>query len=211
MIDQILKERKDKKKNKQNVFQLSILRVESKPQITKLFPISEETSDPPQRSNNDTKLLDKLFGKLQATYNFVFRKPENMSNVEKILAKDTPDSDIEALKVIWSNRMQSNSKEDSNKSQPKGIMYLAANDEWVNDIQPLDHLEPLEPLELEDEIENNKDREVEIVTPRTSFQFPATLNRHLVNWLGSLLGITYGVYSKLARAIYSNNTAIRIS
>lgn len=211
MIDQILKERKDKKKNKQNVFQLSILRVESKPQITKLFPISEETSDPPQRSNNDTKLLDKLFGKLRTTYNFVFRKPENMSNVEKILAKDTPDPDIEALKVIWSNRMQSNSKEDSNKSQPKGIMYLAANDEWVNDIQPLDHLEPLEPLELEDEIENNKDREVEIVTPRTSFQFPATLNRHLVNWLGSLLGITYGVYSKLARAIYSNNTAIRIS
>lgn len=185
--------------------------MESKPQITKLFPIPEETSDPPQRSNNDTKLLDKLFGKLRATYNFVFRKPENMSNVEKILAKDTPDPDIEALKVIWSNRMQSNSKEDSNKSQPKGIMYLAANDEWMNDIQPLDHLEPLEPLELEDEIENNKDREVEIVTPRTSFQFPATLNRHLVNWLGSLLGITYGVYSKLARAIYSNNTAIRIS
>ena len=59
-----------------------------------------------------------------------------MSNVEKILAKDTPDPDVEALKVIWSNRMQSNSKdkENSKKSQPKG-MYLATNDEWVNDIQ----------------------------------------------------------------------------
>lgn len=206
-----MKGRKDRK-NKQNVFQLSTLRVESKPQITKLFPIPEETNDPPQRSDNDTKPLDKLFGKLRATYNFVFRKPENMSNVEKILAKDTPDPDVEALKVIWSNRMQSNSKdkENSKKSQPKG-MYLAANDEWVNDIQPLDRLEPLEPLELEDEVGNNRDREVEIVTPRTSFQFPVTLSRHLVDWLGSLLGITYGIYSKLARLIYSNNTAIRIS
>lgn len=186
--------------------------MESKPQITKLFPIPEETNDPPQRSDNDTKPLDKLFGKLRATYNFVFRKPENMSNVEKILAKDTPDPDVEALKVIWSNRMQSNSKdkENSKKSQPKG-MYLATNDEWVNDIQPLDRLEPLEPLELEDEVGNNRDREVEIVTPRTSFQFPVTLSRHLVDWLGSLLGITYGIYSKLARLIYSNNTAIRIS
>lgn len=206
-----MKGRKDRK-NKENVFQLSTLRVESKPQITKLFPIPEETNDPPQRSDNDTKPPDKLFGKLRATYNFVFRKPENMSNVEKILAKDTPDPDVEALKVIWSNRMQSNSKdkENSKKSQPKG-MYLAANDEWVNDIQPLDRLEPLEPLELEDEVGNNKDREVEIVTPRTSFQFPVTLSRHLVDWLGSLLGITYGIYSKLARLIYSNNTAIRIS
>lgn len=206
-----MKGRKDRK-NKENVFQLSTLRVESKPQITKLFPIPEETNDSPQRSDNDTKPLDKLFGKLRATYNFVFRKPENMSNVEKILAKDTPDPDVEALKVIWSNRMQSNSKdkENSKKSQPKG-MYLAANDEWVNDIQPLDRLEPLEPLELEDEVGNNKDREVEIVTPRTSFQFPVTLSRHLVDWLGSLLGITYGIYSKLARLIYSNNTAIRIS
>lgn len=135
-----------------------------------------------------------------------------MSNVEKILAKDTPDPDVEALKVIWSNRMQSNSKdkENSKKSQPKG-MYLATNDEWVNDIQTLDRLEPLEPLELEDEVGNNRDREVEIVTPRTSFQFPVTLSRHLVDWLGSLLGITYGIYSKLARLIYSNNTAIRIS
>lgn len=206
-----MKGRKDRK-NKENVFQLSTLRVESKPQITKLFPIPEETNDSPQRSDNDTKPLDKLFGKLRATYNFVFRKPENMSNVEKILAKDTPDPDVEALKVIWSNRMQSNSKdkENSKKSQPKG-MYLAANDEWVNDIQPLDRLEPLEPLELEDEVGNNRDREVEIVTPRTSFQFPVTLSRHLVDWLGSLLGITYGIYSKLARLIYSNNTAIRIS
>lgn len=129
------------------------------------------------------------------------------------MAKDTPNPDAEALKLIWSNRMQENSKdkEDSAKKSELKVTYLGpSNDDWVNDIRPLEDLEPLEPLELQDEVENDRDREVEIITPRTAFQFPVTLSRHLVDWLGSLLGITYGVYSKLARAIYTNNT-IRVN
>ncbi|XP_012141437.1 uncharacterized protein LOC100878523 isoform X2 [Megachile rotundata] len=169
------------------------MRVHSKPQITRLYPI-QEAPEP-----DDTKPLDKLLGKLRATYNFVFRKPENTSNVEKILAKDAPDPDVQALKSIWRDRMQK--LRIDVKSEPERT-YLS-NDDWVNDIQPLDHLEP---LDIEEEEVRDKNRDVEFVTPRNGFQLPVTLSRHLVDWLGSLLGITYGVYSKLARAIYSNHT-----
>ncbi|XP_076761774.1 uncharacterized protein LOC143429846 [Xylocopa sonorina] len=191
---------------------LSVSRVESKPQVTKLFPIQEETNDPQQRATVETKPLDTLLGKLRATYNFVFRKPENTSNVEKILAKDAPDPDVEVLKLIWSNQMQPNpmAKENSTKSVPERT-YLGAKEEYVNNIQPIDRLERLEPLDFEDEMEIVKDRDVEFVTPRNGFHFPVTLSRHFVDWLGSLLGITYGVYSKLARIIYSNNTSIRVN
>lgn len=186
--------------------------MQSRPQITKLFPV-QEAIEYHQRVSNEVKPLDKLLGKLRATYDFVFRKLENTTNVEKILAKDAPDSEAEALKLIWSNRMQQisqgrglNGAEESRRTE--GTLLTSSDEDWVNDIQPLDRLEPLEPLEpleLQDE-PKNPGRDVEIVTPKTSFQLPVTLSRHLVDWLGSLLGITYGVYSKLARAIYSNST-----
>lgn len=193
-------------------FQLSVTRVQSKPQITKLFPTQENRDVPQQQSANEAKPLDKLLGKLRATYNHVFRKPENTSSVETILAKDTPDPDVQALKLIRSNRMQQSSadKAHSKNSEPQRT-YLESNDDLLNSIQPVDRLEPLEPLELDDEVENENDREIEIVTPRNTFEFPITLSRHLVDWLGSLLGITYGIYSKLTRAIYNNNTTIRVA
>ncbi|KZC08044.1 hypothetical protein WN55_09107 [Dufourea novaeangliae] len=96
---------------------------------------------------------------------------------------------------------------DAEKSRPTEHVFRLMRDDWVNDIQPLDQLEPLEPLDLEDETVD-KDSEVEFVTPKSSLQFPVTLSRHLVDWLGSLLGVTYGVYSKLAKAIYNNNTTV---
>ncbi|XP_053985819.1 uncharacterized protein LOC128880121 [Hylaeus volcanicus] len=161
---------------------LSGSRVQSKPQITKLFPV-QEAIEYHQRTN-EMKPLDRFLGKLRATYDFVFRKPENTSNVEKILATDTS----------------------SERSRQTERTFLS-DDDWVNDIQPLDRLEPLEPLDLEEETQD-KNLQVEFITPKPSFQFPVTLSRHLVDWLGSLLGVTYGVYSKLARAIYSNNTIV---
>lgn len=177
------------------------MRVRSKPQITRLYPI-QETIERDQQMDTEMKPLDKLLGKLRATYNFVFRKPENTSNVEKILAKDAPDPDVQTLKSIWLNRMERYRRinEDTEKSRER--TYLS-DDDWVNDIQPLDRLEP---LEFDEEETGDKNRDVEFVTPRNGFQLPVTLSRHLVDWLGSLLGITYGVYSKLARAIYTNNT-----
>ncbi|XP_076645003.1 uncharacterized protein LOC143354632 isoform X2 [Halictus rubicundus] len=180
----------------------------SKPQITKLFPV-QEAVEHPQRAMNETRPLDRLLGKLRATYDFVFRNPENTSNVEKILSKDASDPDVDALKTIWSNRMPDENPvkkiEVPEKTRHEHVFRLM-NDDWANDIQPVDQLEPLGPLEFEDE-EGDKKSEVEFITPRPSLQFPVTISRHLVDWLGSLLGITYGVYSKLARAIYSNTTA----
>lgn len=165
-------------------FQFFEARVQSKPQITKLFPV-QEAIEYHQRVSSEMKPLDKFLGKLRASYDFVFRRPENTSNVEKILAKDASDTNLEALKLIWSNRMHQSSG-DSEKPQQTERTFLTINDEdWVNDIQPLDHLEPLEPLDLEDEIED-KNRDVEIVTPKSSFQLPVTLSRHLVDWLGSI-------------------------
>ncbi|KOC65296.1 hypothetical protein WH47_09875 [Habropoda laboriosa] len=104
-------------------------------------------------------------------------------------------------------QQMSRNREESKKFQPQRI-YLGMNEDWVNHIQPL---EPLEPLELEEEMEFDKNRDVEVITPRNNFQFPVTISRHLVDWLGSLLGITYGVYSKLARALSNNNTTIRVN
>ncbi|XP_029038214.1 uncharacterized protein LOC114873738 [Osmia bicornis bicornis] len=181
---------------------LSAMRVRSKPQITRLYPIQEMIER--EQTNTETKPLDKLLGKLRATYNFVFRKPENTSNVEKILAKDAPDPDVQTLKSIWLNRMEQYRRinQDAEKSREPERTYLS-DDDWVNDIQPLDRLEP---LEFDEEDMEDKNRDVEFVTPRNGFQLPVTLSRHLVEWLGSLLGITYGVYSKLARVIYTNNT-----
>ncbi|XP_076167235.1 uncharacterized protein LOC143146644 [Ptiloglossa arizonensis] len=187
----------------------SVTRVQSKPQITKLFPVQEAIKY--HQRENEMKPLDRFLGKLRATYDFVFRKPENTSNVEKILAKDASEPDTDTLKSIWSNRMGENlmEKTASDKSRQTEQTFLLANDDWVNDIQPLDRLEPLESLELEDEDTEDKNLQVEFVTPKTNFQFPVTLSRHLVDWLGSLLGVTYGVYSKLARAIYSNSTGAK--
>lgn len=63
-----------------------------------------EETDRKQLSNT-TKPLENFLGKLRATYNFIFGQPNNMSNVEKIL-KDTPVSDLQALKLIWTDTMK---------------------------------------------------------------------------------------------------------
>lgn len=59
-----------------------------------------------QLSNTtNTKPLEKFWGKLRATYNFIFGQT-NTNNVEKILMKDTPASDLQALKLIWTDTIK---------------------------------------------------------------------------------------------------------
>ncbi|GAB1862931.1 Calcium/calmodulin-dependent protein kinase kinase 2 [Camponotus japonicus] len=84
------------------LFCLLAARVQSKPQITKLFPV-EGTYQ--KQLNNTTKPLDKFLEKLRATYNLFFRQTNN-TNVEKILAKDTSVSDLQALKLIWADKIK---------------------------------------------------------------------------------------------------------
>ncbi|KAL6432103.1 hypothetical protein ACFW04_006670 [Cataglyphis niger] len=85
------------------LFCLLAARVQSKPQITKLVPV-EGTFQ--KQLNNTTKPLDKFWDKLLATYNFIFRQTNNTNNIEKILAKDVPASDLQALKLILPNSMK---------------------------------------------------------------------------------------------------------
>ncbi|XP_071570863.1 uncharacterized protein [Temnothorax nylanderi] len=69
------------------------------------------------------------------------------------------------------------------------------DDDWFNDIEPLGQ------LELQDE-ELDKKNEVEIVTPGTTL--PTTVGHHLLEWLGSLFGLTYSIYTKLSSPACGN-------
>lgn len=77
----------------------------------------------------------------------------------------------------------------STSSNEKGSnKIILPDDDWFNDIQP---------LELQDE-ELDKKNEVEIVTPETTL--PTSVSHHVLEWLGSLFGLTYSIYAKLSNA-----------
>lgn len=198
---------------------LLLTRVQTKPQITKLFPIEEIPTNDHRESNNETRLFDKLLGKLRSTYNFVFHKTDdnanNKTNVKKISFDKTPNSNLETYKFNWNNPNLKLTKQVENPKEEEPVyqtriqtLYDAPRNDRFDELQPLESLEPLMPLDFnEEENENiNKNDEVEFVTPATNSNFSATLGRHFVEWLGSLLGISYGIYAKFTRAIHNNNT-----
>jgi len=88
----------------------------------------------------------------------------------------------------------SSSERSSNKS-------ATLSDDWSKDVQPL------EQLELQDEELNNKN-EVEIVTPGMTLQLP-TVGRQLIEWLGSLFGLTYRIYTKLSGPVSSSGNIVK--
>ncbi|XP_066585373.1 uncharacterized protein [Prorops nasuta] len=183
------------------------MKTQGKPQITKLFPVQEIIAYGQQL--NETGPLDKLFGKLRATYNFVFHKVDNTSNVEKILANNA-DPGLEALKSIWSKQEDASVVGDKEADNVPGTKVKFTEDEeridenpttkdWFDEIEPL---APLGSLELQDEANEMNTNDVEIIMPGgPTFQLPAVLGRHFIDWFGSLLGFTYGVYAKLSKAI----------
>ncbi|XP_043289932.1 uncharacterized protein [Venturia canescens] len=69
-------------------------------QISRLIPL-EDWIDFKNRTR-EVKPLDKLIGKLRATYDFVFHKPDDVSNVGKII-KETNESSSEPVPKINSN------------------------------------------------------------------------------------------------------------
>lgn len=215
--------------------------MQPKPETTKLFPIEGLEAYHKQLSNA-TKSLDKFWQKLRTTYNFVFRQPDNTSNVEKVVAKNALDPNLQALRLIWADMLKADNytnlkypnnsfldqvkslwtlKNDSKanssrlekdsseiktmiKTNEKNVSSNKRNfnktktlpdDDWFNDIQPLGQ------LELQDE-ELDKKNEVEIVTPETTL--PTTVGRHLLEWLGTLFGFTYSIYTKLSNAACGN-------
>jgi len=89
----------------------------------------------------------------------------------------------------------SSSEKSSNKT-------TTLSDDWSKDVQPL------EQLELQDEELDNKN-EVEIVTPGMTLQLPTTVGRQLIEWFGSLFGLTYRIYTKLSGAACSSGDIVK--
>ncbi|XP_046416388.1 uncharacterized protein LOC124177726 [Neodiprion fabricii] len=194
-----------------------LIEVQGKPQITKLFPVKELAAF--HERTSDIKPLDKLLAKLQAGYNFVFNRAEDTSNVEKILSNDEPNPDVEALKLIWANVISplptasSGNKESdftlgrsfdteskkeneiSKGSAAPETVKKSETDDWVDGIEAPKTVDGLELQENSDD-----DSVVETTTP-TTLQLPAALGRHLLEWLGSLLNLTYGAYTRVAQAV----------
>ncbi|XP_070165189.1 uncharacterized protein [Polyergus mexicanus] len=231
------------------LFCLFATRVQSKPQITKLFPVEGIMY---QKSlSNTTKPLEKFWGKLRATYNFIFRQTNNTNNIEKILAKDdAPASDLQALKLIWPDSLKTDrysnlqypnnsfldqikslsipkkyeNKANSSNLEKESSIKIATtvkanerkvnsissdeknsnktetlpDDDWFNDIQPL------EQLELQDE-EINKKNEAEIITATTP-QSPTRVGHQLIEWFGFLFNLTHNIYAKLLGATCGKKT-----
>lgn len=218
----LLDKRKEKKKMKRLLgccllLCLLFVRAQTKPQITKLFPIEELPSNEHQETSTESKPLDKLIGKLRDTYNFVFHKADNTSNVEKILAKNSANPDVETFKPwnFWKNPTKSSVESEGNIDSLQNAkqreyqtklktLYEAPKYDLYEEFQPLEHAESLPPLEFTDKIEGKSD-DVEFVTEGSFLQLPTNLRRHFVEWLGSLLGLTYGIYAKLTSAIHTSN------
>jgi len=78
----------------------------------------------------------------------------------------------------------------------------SSDEDWSKDVQPLGQ------LELQDEELNNKN-EVEILTPGTTLQFPMTVGRQMIEWFGSLFGLTYRIYTKLSSAACSSGNIVK--
>lgn len=106
--------------------QLFLTRVQSKPQITKLFPVEGLTAYHKQLSNI-TAPLEKFLGKLRTTYNFVFHQSDNTSNVEKILAKNASNPDFQTSKIIHIGSIKSNDY--TNLKYP--------NNSWLDQVKSL--------------------------------------------------------------------------
>lgn len=188
-------------------------------QITKLIPIEDWIAF--NRRTNDVKPLDKFLGKLRATYDFVFQKPDNVSNVEKILSEDKLENiEVESSeKLIKSTSQMKNNIGEiiDNKKQindvnninvelflinnittikPSSISRISKDNEWLDDIDETP--EPLSELEIIGD--ENIDRSVEVTTQQMGFQLPIAVARAFAKWLGSILGFTRGAYLKLTHS-----------
>lgn len=92
------------------------------------------------------------------------------------------------IKIKATRKTNENNVTSMSSNEKGSNKIVLPDDDWFNDIQP---------LELQDE-ELDKKNEVEIVTPETTLQ--TTVGHHLLEWLGSLFGLTYSIYSKLSNA-----------
>lgn len=139
-------------------------------QISRLIPL-EDWIDFKNRTR-EVKPLDKLIGKLRATYDFVFHKPDNVSNVGKILNETSENEATEeqALKKPISNigiierrksiQLQVSKEIDENKKQVENQVTISTTKNTSSDRQEeklektVEKLSNLENLDETFELEN---------------------------------------------------------
>ncbi|XP_014488803.1 PREDICTED: uncharacterized protein LOC106751978 [Dinoponera quadriceps] len=225
---------------------LFAMRVQPKPQITKLFPVEELLAYQQQANNITRPLVDRFLRKLRTTYDLVFHQPDNTSHVEKILTKSVPGPDLRTLRLFWANQIKQDNytdlkypndtfldhvksllvpKDHENNRNASGLQkdssletkstikasgtsgsHASSNrtrtllNNRLNDVQSLGL------LELQNEEVPYAKSEVEIVTPVTTIKLSTTVGQHLIDWLGSIFGLTYSIYAKLSAGACSNKT-----
>ncbi|XP_011306423.1 uncharacterized protein [Fopius arisanus] len=172
---------------------------EASPQITKFAPVEDWIAF--KRRTSDIKPLDKFLGKLRATYDFVFHKPENVSDLAKILPSDEPRVPYtEPYKFILSNSQENSENKKVATDSPVYVELLA--DEMSRTESSISRVstdwgdegvvEPLSELELLSDNEDNIDGSVERVYPRPSFQLPTAIATAFLRWLSSIIGFIHG-------------------
>ncbi|XP_057318674.1 uncharacterized protein LOC130663454 [Microplitis mediator] len=202
------------------IFFINLSKINGSPQITKLVPLDDWIAF--KERSSQVKPLDKLFGKLRATYDFIFHRPDNVSNVEKIIADDKSWNSEENLNnknndkfiapmlplfnhIAFKNNNNNKNEDDVNKNlyiqlYPKENVIMSTHESSISRISKdnewpddIETIEPLSQVEIDNE---NIDRSVEAVTPSQSgFQFPIAVVRAFAKWLESILGYTHQAYS----------------
>lgn len=77
--------------------------------------------------SNFTKPLEKFLENIRTTYNFVFHQSDNTSSVEKIRAKNASNFNLQALKIIQADSINSNNY--TNLKYP--------NNSWLDQVKSL--------------------------------------------------------------------------
>ncbi|XP_032683490.1 uncharacterized protein LOC116849929 [Odontomachus brunneus] len=89
----------------------------------------------------------------------------------------------------------------NNRNLASSSKTKTLNDNRLNDVQPLGL------LELQDEEVPDARADVEIVTPGTTIRLSTTVGQQLIEWLGSIFGLTYSIYTKLSSAACGHEKA----
>lgn len=178
-------------------------------QITKLVPVEEWIAF--KHNTRNVKPIDKFIGKLRATYDFVFHKNDNISNIEKLLSNETIKDDKESYKLANKNLQNNNINRenvndkllDDSSTRQSSIKRLSKGN-WLDDIDS----EPLDKLVIVDEqIDDKTDdiRKSENVKDQLDLQLPAVVVKSFINWLEHALGFSQGLYLKFTNSTLSNN------
>ncbi|XP_044017987.1 dual specificity mitogen-activated protein kinase kinase 1-like, partial [Aphidius gifuensis] len=191
------------------VFMLTSLTDSS--QITKLVPVEEWIAF--KHNTRNVKPIDKFIGKLRATYDFVFHKNDNISNIEKLLANETiKNNNDESYKLANKNLQNNNIINNENvndkildklldeSSTRESSIKKLSKGNWLDDIdiKPLDKLvivsDKMDDIEKSDNVEDH-----------LNLQLPAVVVKSFINWLEHALGFSQGLYLKITNSTLSNN------